>query len=268
MTILVRIFLALLVTAFLVSMPDWKGLSITRITPPISVSEYKGYKEDRMGLTNASFMFDGVKRSYVVMPPSQFPAMPMPLLVVLHGSGRPAASLVDMWRKLALQEGILVVGPEALNAANWSYGGDSPDFLRQLIHEVSAKYPVDASRIYLFGHSAGAIHALYLACRDSAPFAAIAVHAGALPYGEYVMAPLAALAEKKPILILSGTEDEAVPYNKARTAAQMFADNGFAVKFYELTGHNHWYYTLAGFINRQAWEFLRVYQLANIKEKP
>lgn len=57
---------------------------------------------------------------------------------------------------------------------------DPPELFQAVVDQVKAIDPVDESRIYLFGHSAGAAYALFLAVMDSDRFAATAIHAGAL----------------------------------------------------------------------------------------
>ncbi len=48
------------------------------------------------------------------------------------------------------------------------------------LKSLKTKYPINPRRVYLFGHSAGAIFALHMSLMESQYFAAAAVHAGAL----------------------------------------------------------------------------------------
>ncbi len=50
--------------------------------------------------------------------------MPAPLLLLLHGSGRDAASIFDPWQSLAKKERIVLVAPDSLNRAGWNGTAD------------------------------------------------------------------------------------------------------------------------------------------------
>lgn len=76
------------------------------------------------------------------------------MLLLLHGSGRNGKTQVEPWLPLAKSEGIVLVA------------------LVRLTHSV-----VDERRMYVCGHSAGAIHGLGLGLLESEYFAGIAAHA-------------------------------------------------------------------------------------------
>jgi len=56
-------------------------------------------------------------------------------------------------------------------------------------------------------------------------------------------------------------EDFYFAENRLLNLAEAFAKRGHETSLYVLEGHNHWYYDVASFINRQAWLALREYQL-------
>ena len=80
--------------------------------------------------------------------------------MLLHGSGRNGLSLAEKWKDLASKEGIILAGPDAANPNVWSPSEDGPDFLRDLVENLESKYPINPHRVYLFGHSGGAVYAL------------------------------------------------------------------------------------------------------------
>lgn len=127
----------------------------------------------------------GKKRTfYLLVPETATSEHPAPLLLLLHGSGRNGLSLVDKWKDLAVKEGIVLAGPDAINSAGWNAPADGPDFLHDLISDLKSKYPIDSRRMYLFGHSGGATFALYMSLFESEYFAAAAIHAGALRHDD------------------------------------------------------------------------------------
>lgn len=211
-------------------------------------------------VTKETFEFGRGARTYYLFVPERPSAAPLaPLIVLLHGSGRDGKSLMDKWEPLAKKEGIILAAPDSLNRAGWSMRDDGPDFLYTLVEMLRVNQDVDSKRIYLFGHSAGAIHALGMAVLESEYFAAVAVHAGAMnpDYAPYIeRAP-----RKTPIGIWIGTNDALFPLATVRATRDAFNSRGFAAQLIELHRHTHWYYDRAPEINRQAWEFLGKAQL-------
>ena len=197
---------------------------------------------------------------YLFVPKSINPATPAPLIVLLHGSGRNGMSLVEKWKDLAKKEGVIIVGPDALDSQGWKIPEDGPDFIHELVEALKAKYPINARRVYLFGHSAGAGQALYLSLLESEYFAATAVHAGALQSDDGVFIDRA--KRKIPISIYVGTNDQFFPLAVVRSTRDALNARGFNSELTEIKGHTHWYYDRAGEINRSAWEFLKKNELA------
>src|SRR5215216_5434519 len=123
---------------------------------------------------------NGKTRAYYLYVASTIKApTPAPLIVMLHGSNRTGVTLVEKWKDFARKEGIILAGP-ASDLRGWGSPQDGPDFLRDLVEELKTKYPVNPRRVYLFGHSAGAVFALEMSLMESQYFAATAIHAGAL----------------------------------------------------------------------------------------
>ena len=113
---------------------------------------------------------------YLYVPPTVKAPNLAPLIVTLHGSNRTGVTLVEKWKDYAKKEGIILAGPDATNLRGWGSPQDGPDFLRDLVEELKTKYPVNPQRVYLFGHSAGAIFAMQMSLLESQYFAAAAVH--------------------------------------------------------------------------------------------
>ena len=197
---------------------------------------------------------------YLFVPDSVKPGKPVPLIILLHGSGRNGLSLVEKWKELANKEGIVIVGPDAGNTQGWSIPADGPTFMRDLTESLKSRYPINPRRVYLFGHSAGAGFALYMSVLESEYFAATAIHAGALREKD---APLIEQAKRKiPISIFVGTKDPFVPLDAVRATREMLNAQGFKTELTEMPGHDHWYYDLAPKINLSAWEFLKQHELS------
>ena len=197
---------------------------------------------------------------YLYVPPTIKPGSPVPLIVMLHGSGRVGMSLVEKWIDLAKKEGFIIAGPDSSDSSGWRSPQDGPDYLHDLIEELKSKYPINPRRVYLFGHSAGASFALGLSLMESQYFAATAIHAGALPSDDADL--LDAAPRKIPISIQVGDSDQSFPLKVVRASRDALNAKGFGVELIEIAGHDHWYYDMAPKINLKAWEFLKTHELA------
>ena len=219
-----------------------------------------GLAQEKPKVVKDSMVSNQKKRTYYLYVPGGVKA-PAPLIVLLHGSGRDGMSLIDKWKDLADKEGVIIVGPDS-GGEGWSTPRDGPQFLHELVENLRSKYPINPRRIYLFGHSAGAVFALLMSTTESEYFAAAAVHAGAFrPPAE--LQNVGNATRKIPLAIWVGTVDPFFPLADVRATRDAFRAKGFTIEVTEMPGHDHWYYDLAPGINAGAWEFLKKYELAN-----
>src|SRR4051812_12712970 len=194
-------------------------------------------------IVKESIVSNKKKRTYYLFVPSSIKSQ-APLIVLLHGSGRDGMSLVEKWKDLAAKEGFIIAGPDAESGAGWSAPRDGPDFLHELVEELKSTYPIDPHRVYLFGHSAGAVFALMMSMAESDYFAATAIHAGAFRTpDEYKV--IASATRKIPMAIWVGTNDSFFPLSDVRATRDAFRTQGFTIEVTEMPGHTHWYYDVA-----------------------
>ncbi len=212
-------------------------------------------------ITKEALESQGKKRAYYLMvPDSAKSSASAPLIVLLHGSGRNGLSLMEKWKELASQEGVIIAGPDSRDSQGWQIPGDGPGFIHDLVEALRAKYQVNPRRIYLFGHSAGAVFALNLSMMESEYFAATAVHAGSwrtereLSVRDYAK-------RKTPLAIIVGDRDTFFPLPSVKATEAALKERGFAIEVKVMKGHDHWYYNLAPQINRDAWDFLKRHEL-------
>lgn len=202
----------------------------------------------------------GRPRICYVFVPESAKDKPSPLIVTLHGSGRDGRILVDHWEGLAKKEGIVLAGLDATDRRGWQVLEDGPDVLRDLVEALKAKHSIDPRRVYLFGHSAGAIHGLHMGLLESEYFAGVAAHAGVVQqeFGTFAkQAP-----RRIPIAIWVGTNDRLFPLEAVRATRDALNSVGYAVELTEIGGHTHDYYSRSSQINQQVWQFLKKHQLA------
>src|ERR1044072_981664 len=209
-------------------------------------------------ITKELITSNGKTRAYYLYVPSTVKPY-APLIVTLHGSNRTGVTLVEKWKEYARKEGIILAGPDATDLRGWSSPQDGPDFLRDLVEELKAKYPINPRRVYLFGHSAGASFALHMSLMESQYFAATAIHAGAL--NEEGMDLIALAKRKIPISIQVGDNDEYFPLKNVRATRDALKNAEIPVELLEIKDHDHWYYDQAAKFNQTAWEFVKKYAL-------
>jgi len=202
----------------------------------------------------------GQKRSYYLFVPDNVKA-PAPLVVLLHGSGHNGRSLIDKWQDLAEKEGFIIAGPDSADPSAWVLGKDGPDFLHDLVEGLKSKHPIDPRRVYLFGHSGGAVFGLVMSTVASEYFAAVAVHAGAFR-SKTEIEMIANAKRKIPISIWVGTVDPFFSLREVRATRDAFATKDIVVQVNEIPGHDHNYYGISGSINASAWEFLKRVELS------
>lgn len=138
----------------------------------------------------------GSRAYQVYLPTGHTASTPLPMVVMLHGCTQSPDDFAAGTRMntLADREGFIVVYPAQSKNANgskcWNWfrtqdqarDGGEPALIAGIVEEVAARYPVDRSRIFVAGLSAGAAMAVILGQTYPDLFAAVGVHSG-LAYG-------------------------------------------------------------------------------------
>jgi len=211
------------------------------------------FSREKEKLTSFTFEFSGETRTVCAFIPEK--AGPLPLVILLHGSGRNGEIMASLWKDLARREGFIVAAPNAHNAATWDSTRDTPEFFPAIVDQIESRHAIDRRRIYLFGHSAGAAYALFLAVMDSDLFAATAIHAGALQTNPYAL--FAEVTRKMPIAIWVGDRDPLFPIATVIETKRIFDAHGYNVQLSVIPAHDHNYYAISDEINQKAWNFLQ-----------
>jgi polyhydroxybutyrate depolymerase len=175
------------------------------------------------GASSGSLVHDGRERTWRLYVPESLPASgEVPLLVGLHGglgSGEQFAES-SHFDDEAEQGGFIAVYPDGIRAGRllaartWNAGNccgtavkegvDDVGFIDELVEELLGSLPIDPDRVYVTGHSNGAMMAQRMACERPDLVAAIAVYSGPL---EAPCAP----SEPVSVLNIHGDADENVP---------------------------------------------------------
>lgn len=142
-----------------------------------------------------------------------------PLVVLLHGFKSSPFYITAFWAPIARKEAILVA-PKAVEGV-WLSSKTDEEFVLALVDRVRAKHPVDASRIYVAGHSRGGSFASMLATKRPDLFAAGAAFASTLVSG--------GADRKPPLMLYIGEKDRTVPLDVAMEAVSGMRDAGHRV---------------------------------------
>jgi len=166
----------------------------------------------------------GLSRTYrLFVPLSLDRQTPSPLVLMLHGVGNSADSMVEatQFDRTADTAEFIVAYPDGVNAT-WnagyccllgaSTGPDDVAFLTRLIDDVQANHNVDPARVFAVGVSAGGMMAYRLGCELSGRIAGVGAVAGAMTLEDCHPARPVSVIE------IHGTADQLVPYEGGATA--------------------------------------------------
>ncbi len=186
----------------------------------------------------------------VYVPKGYSPAKGAPLVIALHGLGGNEDSFFDQYSKLppqlAEKHGFLLAAPHGFRVDGF-YGSPmmstdaaarrraeySEKDVMEVLRIMKATYKVDESRIYLIGHSMGAIGTWALASKYPDIWAALVPFSG-------VGSP--ALAERMkgiPQLVVHGDNDATVNVSGSRNMVAALKKAGANVTYLEIPGGSH-----------------------------
>lgn len=159
------------------------------------------------------------------VPPNYDSAAAAPLVVLLHGYQAVGAAAQEAYFKLTAESdrrGFLYAMPEGTadpqgkkfwNATDaccdfYRAGIDDSTYLSRVIEKVEASYSVDATRVYLVGHSNGGFMAYRMACEHASQLTAVVSLAGAMNND------ISACQPERPVSVLQvhGTADETISF--------------------------------------------------------
>jgi predicted esterase len=162
-----------------------------------------------------------------------------PLVLALHGTGGDENTLFDVYRTGALLRaaeklGVLVASPRGGPAGPTEYRGIGEHDVLAVLRDVRRQYRVDATRIYLTGHSMGGTGSAYLALHHPDVFAAAAPLAAA-----YSFPWLARNARPVPFLWIGGANDASFYLRGVMVGVERMLKFGAPASLELLPGEGH-----------------------------
>lgn len=191
---------------------------------------------------------DGASFPYrLYLPPRARPDAP--ILVALHGAGTNEAAFMSSYgagrlRALADRHGFVLITPFTNGIMT------SADRLDRLLDDVARTASFDRARLYLLGHSLGAMTAFKFAQERASAVKAVVCLAGASP----VTAPKDQAATLPRTLVIGAELDLLVPPARLKPAIEQARAIGWNVEYRELAGQGHT--LMVGAALDQAMDFL------------
>jgi predicted esterase len=167
-----------------------------------------------------------------------------PLVVLLHGAlgdeHTYLSGLYDpaMIKGEADRRGVILASVNGRGRLP-TYTGPSRDDVIEVIKSVMRDYKIDASRIYLTGHSLGGGGVWTVAASSPETFAAIAPVSGALPQQNDALTAMLGKLKNIPALVIHGARDGIVPVARSRDAVAAAKKAGLTVEYIEVPDADH-----------------------------
>jgi polyhydroxybutyrate depolymerase len=208
-----------------------------------------------------TLVVDGLKREYLIYAPRNVSGSLEPLIIVLHGTyGTGEKMEVGLgFDAYAQNKGFIVAYPDAYHrpgsrqTARWNDGRgtlpsskegvDDVKFIVNMVADISKRYPIDKSRVFVTGSSNGGIMAYRLGCETHGVFKSIAPEIG------QVASSLASSCRPDSglsVLSINGSADPIIPLDGGevcKNVSKLFCEGGVvlsreqSVRFFATADH-------------------------------
>ena len=171
----------------------------------------------------------------VCVPPGYSQDAPAPMMVLLHGAGADAETIVSAVRRDTDAAGVLLLAPES-RGRTWDAVLDRPgpdvDFLNAAVKSVVGRFAVNTKVVALAGFSDGASYALSLGVANGGLFRHI------MAFSPGFMTPLGKHGQPR-IFMAHGVDDAVLPIDAcSRALRAQLLTAGYDVTYREFSdGH-------------------------------
>jgi pimeloyl-ACP methyl ester carboxylesterase len=197
---------------------------------------------ERGEIERAYLASDGKLIPYrIYVPISYDGSAARPLVILLHGAlGNERSYFSGLYdptiiKGEAERRGYIFAAPNGRG----TYVGPGEQDVLDVIKAVSRDYKVDASRLYLTGHSLGGFATWWVASNKPELFAAIAPVSGAGPSQADQLAAMVAKLKGVQALVIHGARDQIVTPDRARSLVAAAQKAGVVVNYVEVPEADH-----------------------------
>lgn len=185
-----------------------------------------------MGLTPGIHRLNSESGSALLYVPADRPGL-RPLLVVFHGAGGEARTMIDLLKSQAEEQGVVLLAPQSADHT-WDritgdYGADAA-VLQQLLTAVATLLPLDPARVGVGGFSDGASYALSLGLDNGDVFSSV------LAFSPGFIAPEHRRGSPR-VFVAHGTADQVLNVDQCgRAVVARLKEMGYGVTYREFQG--------------------------------
>lgn len=185
---------------------------------------------DRRGDYWRTISLKGAEVPCRMYAPASLPKSGAPVIIAMHGMGGDEAMFMDGYgagemKRIAEKRGFLLICPRT------EFMTGNPLALEQVIAAAGYCYDIDRSRVYLLGHSLGAMTAGGLSAQRPDKVAAACLIAGTGRFSKGKPVP--------PTLVISGEFDPLMRADQVRAGVKQGVDAGMPVELRLIPGRGH-----------------------------
>ncbi|RYD17183.1 MAG: hypothetical protein EOP88_27935, partial [Verrucomicrobiaceae bacterium] len=175
---------------------------------------------------------------FLYVPPGLDHKSPAPALVFLHGSGGNFKAYTWLLSRVADECGMVLISP-SYGMGNWdSQGGVRA--VEAALDDAGKDIPIDMNRIHLAGLSNGGLGVSRVAASDQGKrFRSLTFLSGVCDAAAIATDAFKKQWSGKPVLIITGTDDDRVPLNHVSSYASSMRDSGAGVEMSTYDGADH-----------------------------
>ncbi len=148
--------------------------------PPIRPPQRKakaddGDDADGEGTGRIAETMEGHEHDYWAFIPEDFhPDHEYALLVWIHpGGDTMEADMLEAWKPICRERGIILLGPKAEKVAGWT--PNEAGFVKAAVESFLEKYPIDRSRVVMHSYATGGVFATQLVTQDPELFSGVSL---------------------------------------------------------------------------------------------
>jgi len=175
--------------------------------------------------------------AFVYIPPGLDRTKPAPVLVFFHGSGGNFKAYLWLWSKIADQLGLVVVAP-SYGMGNWRLP-ETVVAYDEALRMAGALVPFDRDNIHVAGLSNGGLAVSQLACARGGQLRSLIFLSPVFDTEQLGSVELAAQCRGKPMLVLTGNEDDRIPLGYVERSVGFITAAGAAPTLEVVPEANH-----------------------------